>query len=156
VHFLFSLFAGRNAQCPALATLFKIPVSKDCFVALLPADVWALLLSWLQPPDLLSLARVSKFFSLVASSDRVWQPIFTHAGRYFPSATVQRVEQDPDKPMSYKQLTRIAVTPVVGKYFNKDGLQRIKMVVVGDGAVGKCACVCVCVCVSPPLCADVP
>lgn len=65
------IFGGRNLTEPASGALYKIDLTKECLIRMVPADVMRMIIGWLDPPDVLSLCQVSRHFNELASDDRV-------------------------------------------------------------------------------------
>jgi hypothetical protein len=176
------IFGGNNLDQYAFDSLFKIDLTKECLIKMLPADLSLLLFSYLEPPDLLKLAQVCKHFATLCSADRLWKPIYNNLDRWFTTASWMRsadVEHTGDaSKMSYKLRCRAVVVPNLKDWKIKKaglgGMVNVKCVVVGDGAVGTlllfcgfsaelvvvlfCCCgvwvvvCCVCVCVCVYVC----
>jgi hypothetical protein len=59
------IFGGCNLANHALDSLFKIDVSKSCYIKMLPPDALMHLFTFVDPPDLLSLAQGIMWFAFV-------------------------------------------------------------------------------------------
>lgn len=135
------IFGGMNLSQTTFDSLFKIDLTKECLLKMLPQDVMLHLLQFVDPPDLLRLAQVSKHFNALASSDRLWKPIHQNLDRWFKTALWVRGAElkDADK-LSWKAKCKTTVLPHLDDWVAPKagfGMQAIKCVVVGDGAVGK-------------------
>jgi hypothetical protein len=104
------------------------------------------LLSFLEPPELLQVAQVSKRMNQVASSDRLWEPIAQNLHKWFVGSIVwvQGSVQQPanaaneTKKKTFKEQCRAQVLPRIGDYKPRGrGVVNMKIVAVGDGATGK-------------------
>jgi Ras-related C3 botulinum toxin substrate 1 len=139
------VFGGMNLENRAFATLYKLDVTRQCVIAQLPTDVIIYLLSFLEPPDLLQLAQVSRRMNQVASSDRLWEPISRNLHKWFVGAIAwvhgsepSDAGKDSKKKKTFKEQCRSQVLPRIGEYKQRQpGMVPIKVVVVGDGATGK-------------------
>jgi hypothetical protein len=106
----------------------------------LPKDVLIYALSFLEPPQLLVVARVSKKMNEAASSDRLWQPISRELNRWFtavawlaePHARGRR-----NGGGSVKEQCRARLVPRGKPAGGRAGVASMKLLVGGDGVVGK-------------------
>jgi small GTP-binding protein len=140
------VFGGLNLEQQAFSKLFKINVTKKCPILLLSPDALVTIFSLLHPRDLLNVAQVSKRFNRISSSDRLWKEIYENVDRYFITSSAQWIRgqrnlpEDLDLKVSYKEKCFAQTLPSEGNLLTFKGsgeLLDLKLMVVGDGAVGK-------------------
>jgi hypothetical protein len=97
-------------------------------------------LSFLGPPQLLIVAQVSRRMNEAASADRVWLPIARDLNRWFVTVAWLRAAQPArgeGAEESVKEQCRARVLPRVMATGSKHVSKSMKLVLAGDGAVGK-------------------
>lgn len=137
------IFGGRHLEDggDSLNSLFKIDISKACPFRMLPADVLAYLMQWLDPRDVTRLCCVSRDLNRIASSDRVWKRIYDNRMRWI--MTGAWISSPPSRAdvQSFKELTRVEFVASCASQnlgVRVQGVMRgVKIVVVGDG--GACS-----------------
>ncbi len=101
-------------------------------------------MSFLEPPELLVVAQVSRRMNQVASSDRLWRPIAENLHKWFAGSVAWiQGERASDSTSSkntktVKEQCRMNVLPRIVDFVQKQpGIPCFKIMVVGDGATGK-------------------
>jgi hypothetical protein len=105
------------------------------------------LLSFLEPPQLLLVAQVSRKMNEAASYDRLWRRFENDLGRWFilgcvawmrdasKSTRGSKKKRNPDGLV--KEQCRAQVIPSFGFAHRAAGVVPLKITLIGDGATGK-------------------
>ncbi len=108
-------------------------------ISSLPKDVFFYLMMFVHPRDWLHLAQTNRHFASLCSSDRLWSGVSLNIGSHFaPNDIVWLKQVEREQGISPKEIVRRRVA----NRFEMPELKHlmkmeVKVVVVGDGAVGK-------------------
>lgn len=141
VHDQLIVYAGQSESSDALASLFKLPLFRDSPLLRLPKDVLLYMLQFVHPADVLSLCQCSRYLSQVCSSDRYWTKVSANLSSFFEHSNglvwLNHGGDDDANISAKEKVRRYVAKPQFLLELRSGQCVGIKLVVVGDGAVGK-------------------
>eukprot|EP01102_Stenamoeba_stenopodia_P022805 TRINITY_DN963_c0_g1_i3.p1 TRINITY_DN963_c0_g1~~TRINITY_DN963_c0_g1_i3.p1 ORF type:complete len:658 (-),score=154.57 TRINITY_DN963_c0_g1_i3:105-2078(-) len=138
-------FGGQDLKNVAFKDIFSLPL-RMCYFDLLSDDLVLRVFEWLDVDSIVNLQSVNKRFYNVASTPSIWKELLDAADHNPPPQQLNEMKVYHD-PEDIERLKKAGVNEYKAAYIEKfrtkkivlksKVIQAIKLVVVGDGAVGK-------------------